>query len=89
MIVRFKNRPACEGTDTEMWFPANGNFTDEQYLKRVCASCPARTECLTYALEYGVSGIWGGTNASERKKIRRERGIIAKPILAEWELRRA
>lgn len=88
MILRFKNRPACEGTDLESWFPESYSAIDTPYMIGVCNSCPARKECLAYALDYNVIGIWGGTTASDRVKIRRAKGITAKPLLPEWEHRR-
>jgi WhiB family redox-sensing transcriptional regulator len=88
MIPKFKNRPACEGTDIEAWFPEGFSSVQYPYLKRICAGCPAKSECLAYALEYNVVGIWGGTTASDRENIRRATGIKAKPLFPEWELRR-
>lgn len=36
--------------------------------KRLCRSCPARRECLLYALEHDVEGTWGATTFSERRR---------------------
>ena len=35
----------------------------------VCAVCPVRRECLTYALqaEFGAMGVWGGSTMTERR----------------------
>jgi WhiB family redox-sensing transcriptional regulator len=42
--------------------------------KAVCARCPVRTACLEFAIATNQPyGIWGGTNASERRSIRRRR----------------
>jgi WhiB family redox-sensing transcriptional regulator len=89
VIVRFKNKAACEGTETESWFPEHYNPEEEKYLKRICNGCEAKSECLVYALEYEVTGIWGGTNAADRRRIRKTKGLIAKPVLPEWERKRA
>lgn len=88
MIPKFKNRPACEGTDLDSWFPETYSSIDTPYMKRICSTCSAESECLSYALEYNVIGIWGGTTASDRDRIRKAKGIVAKPIFPEWELRR-
>lgn len=38
----------------------------------VCASCPVARECLAFAVETNQpDGIWGGTTATERSKLRR------------------
>ena len=41
---------------------------EENYAaKAICARCPIKDECLTYALESGEAyGIWGGLLPSER-----------------------
>ena len=89
MILKLKNRPACEGTDTEMWFPGNGKeYTHKEYLIKICGGCPARQECLEYALEYNVDGFWAGTTDHQRKQIRRQKRMIPKPVLPEWEISR-
>jgi WhiB family redox-sensing transcriptional regulator len=87
MIPRFKNKPACEGTDIEAWFPEGFSSVEYPYLKRICNGCPAKKECLAYALEYKVIGIWAGTTALDRKRMRKAKGITAKPLLPEWEHR--
>lgn len=58
----------CAQTDPELFFPDKGQPSYD--AKRVCATCPVRTECLLYALanreEYG---IWGGLTARERRAL--------------------
>lgn len=89
MLIKFKHRPSCEGTDTEQWFSQNsGEYKNQELLTRICAGCPARQQCLEYALEYSVIGFWAGTTDRRRKELRRKMGIIPKPILPEWELNR-
>jgi hypothetical protein len=34
--------------------------------KRICSSCPIKTECLEWALEHPEEGVWGGTTRQER-----------------------
>ena len=46
----------------------------------MCSQCMWKEECLTYALHYSVVGIWGGTNARERQRIRTQLNIIPIPI---------
>lgn len=87
MIPQFKNRPACEGTDTELWFPVGtGDVKDKAMLTRICNGCSAKYECLEYSLKWNVDGFWAGTTARDRTMLRRKRNLIPKPLLPEWEL---
>lgn len=87
MVPNFKNRAACEGTDTEQWFSKNsGEYSNEPLLFRICKGCPAKSECLSYSLEYRVNGYWAGTTDRKRKELRRQLNIVAKPVLPEWEM---
>lgn len=62
--------------DPELMFSVDPR--DEARAKRVCASCPVREACRSYALETGQDyGVWGGTTADERRALR-----------AAWLLRR-
>lgn len=38
-------------------------------IQRVCDTCPVQGECLAHALKYRESGIWGGTNETQRNAI--------------------
>ncbi len=63
---------ACRGTDTELFFPVSEfgpGAAQVAEAKALCAECPVREDCLTsaYTQEFGV---WGGTTATERKKMR-------------------
>lgn len=63
---------ACSGHDTSMWFPfPKGGYEHEEMEKKqqaigICRSCPIRTKCLMYSLEYEPHGIWGGFTESQR-----------------------
>lgn len=39
-------------------------------LKILCSTCPVQQACLRYALDYDVDGVWGGTTAAERRRLR-------------------
>ena len=42
--------------------------------KAVCAACPVQSECLEDALAHpDTAGVWGGTTATERRKMPRAR----------------
>lgn len=52
------------------WFPVNGE--GQPKLRLVCARCPVRLMCLTYALEYDErSGVWGGQSERQRRELKR------------------
>lgn len=42
----------------------------ERRAKAVCATCPVRSQCLTFMYETGETpSIWGGTTARERRAV--------------------
>jgi WhiB family transcriptional regulator, redox-sensing transcriptional regulator len=53
------------------FFPAPGESARD--AKRVCAECRVKTECLEYALERDLCGVWGGLSERERRQLRRDR----------------
>jgi WhiB family redox-sensing transcriptional regulator len=68
---------ACRGLDTDLFILRPGG--DSGPAKAVCAGCPVAGDCLAYALsEQDLQGIWAGTTARERnrlRKVRREAGV--------------
>ena len=71
----WRESAACRQVDTELFFPIGktGLALEEiQRAKAVCARCPARTACLTFALDSNQQyGIWGGYDEDERRSLRR------------------
>jgi WhiB family transcriptional regulator, redox-sensing transcriptional regulator len=68
----------CAQVDTELFFPVKGAST--KAAKQVCQRCPAREECLAYALENDERfGVWGGLSAPERRALTRANNPIAEP----------
>jgi len=62
----------CNGVDPDLFFPKRGESTSE--AKKVCASCPVKSECLEFALATSEKyGIWGGKSERERRQIRKQR----------------
>lgn len=59
----------CAETDGDAFFPEKGG--SPRQAKAICAGCPAKGECLEYALEYGEVGIWGGTTETQRRRMKR------------------
>ena len=84
--------PLCAETDPDSFFTkdyfddengksAASSYENERGIKAICNECPMKLDCLTYALETGQHGIWGGTTENERVAIRRGRGIKLQRIL--------
>jgi WhiB family redox-sensing transcriptional regulator len=72
--------PPCATSDPDAFFPVESEdikssgrskYYNEAGAKAVCAECPYMIECLKYAVKNSELGIWGGTNESERRRIRR------------------
>ena len=62
----------CKDQDPLLWFPRPGGSMDR--AKAVCGACPARVECLDWAVETNErAGVWGGATPDERAQIRAER----------------
>jgi hypothetical protein len=67
----WRQHAACRDLDTAIFYPGRGE--DTTAAKAICAGCPARAECLDYALaNREVDGIWGGLSGRERRGLRRE-----------------
>ncbi len=73
-------RPAWEGQAASRGMGSDVNFFPERgepttAAKAVCSRCPVREPCLALALDGAeggaIPGIWGGTSALERRKLRR------------------
>ena len=71
----------CSETYPDMFFPDDPQegtmayrptYSHENEAKKVCADCPYRVACLTYALENPeLLGIWGGFTEKDRNALRR------------------
>ncbi|MGW4485436.1 WhiB family transcriptional regulator [Amycolatopsis sp. NPDC004368] len=71
------SRAACMDEDPELFFPISDvgpGARQVEQAKAVCARCPVREACLSYALDNGLdNGIFGGTTELERRKLVRTR----------------
>lgn len=58
---------AQPGVDPELWFQSPGTVATA-YAKHLCGGCPARAQCLAWALDNKPGpGVWGGLDEIERK----------------------
>ena len=76
--AEWRNRAACLGMDTDLFFPEKTENAAE--AKQVCLSCPVREPCLEEAMSLAGaddSGIWGGASPDDRRSLsRRRRGDV-------------
>lgn len=73
--------PLCSEIDPEMFFPLDAfegslktveYYANEKEAKAICAQCPYKMQCLTYALERSdIQGIWGATTQMDRRRMMR------------------
>jgi hypothetical protein len=75
----FRHAAACRAVDPEVFFPAAdsgpGYTAAVRSAKAVCAGCPVREQCLSWALSSLPDGIAGGMTEQERRteRVRRAR----------------
>lgn len=69
-------RPACAGSDPEVFFPEKGDGANAALARRICARCPLMTECRERNLDEQF-GIWGGTTNKQRIVLRKRRALAA------------
>jgi WhiB family redox-sensing transcriptional regulator len=63
---------ACRGSDVN-FFPERGDPVLP--AKALCNGCEVKSECLATALaDPSLVGIWGGTTAKQRQKLRGRAG---------------
>lgn len=74
-IIRWLNgSQLCAQADPEMWF-ADDVETQNKAIA-ICQHCPLQSDCLQYATEHMVQGIWGGTRETTRHQLRKKLGIV-------------
>ncbi|MFF1276821.1 WhiB family transcriptional regulator [Streptomyces marokkonensis] len=71
----WRNSAACRTEDPDLFFPIGTSgpaLMQAEQAKAVCRRCPVQEQCLQWALETGQSiGVWGGTNETERRALKR------------------
>ena len=72
------DRALCAEVDPDLFFPGKGDWAQAFRAKVVCRRCDVREKCLAYAVEnQEMHGIWGGTTAEQRKRLRGRRGLAS------------
>jgi hypothetical protein len=59
------------GIPTDLFYSVEEERSIMQYeyinsLRSICTACPLWKECLTYAFEHEIYGVWGGLTGVER-----------------------
>jgi len=68
----WRESAACSGVESDTFFPTSEEEPAAKAAKRICAECPVQEACLQYALSTNqAAGVWGGLDASERRRMRR------------------
>ncbi len=77
MNLDWMGRAACKGQPDTVFFPDSedhGGRPDYTAARNICAACPARAECLAYALELNIGhGMFAGLTPTERANLSRQR----------------
>lgn len=66
----------CKGVNANLFVLERCSPQETAAAKAVCRTCPAKHDCLEFALSSDplwTLGVWGGTSERERRRIRRER----------------
>lgn len=70
----WRQMAACRDEDPELFFPVGSSGPAaalEKAAKAVCAGCPVKADCLSYALGTGLDhGVFGGLTENERRNAR-------------------
>ena len=73
---------ACYGVDVRIFYSTQSKF--RRRALALCKNCTVKSACLERGLKHEEFGIWGGTTAEQRVKIRTERGItVERPEVIE------
>lgn len=84
----------CYGLDTELFYedpPRERSANHEYYLmldviKKACNDCTFYNDCFNWALHHEKYGMWAGTTAYERAKLRNKFNITyVEPISNVYE----
>lgn len=79
--MNWRDEAACRESDPALFFPSGVKGPKATELTRealaVCASCPVRAECRTYALQHEEWGIWGGMSEQELRETKGRCGTAA------------
>jgi len=61
----------CAQTDVDLFTVEGRKKHSVKAAKAVCARCLVTDECLQYALDNDLEGVFGGTTTEERKRMKK------------------
>lgn len=73
-------KAACRGHDPDLFHPGPGG--DTLIPKAICWRCPVRVECLSWAMQGNMSGVWGATTEKQRDRLKWRRERTYCPVCA-------
>lgn len=74
--INWQDKAACSAIDVAVFYydTWTERLDELNQIRRVCAECPVRAQCLEYALDTDDKyGVWGGLTPRERRQVKRER----------------
>lgn len=63
---------ACQGMDTDMFFPEGKGQKPAPEAIAACDRCPVASQCHSHALRFGEYGLWSTLPGTRRAQRRRE-----------------
>ena len=73
--LHWESLAECRDADPSLFYPEKG--VSNKTAKAICAQCIVREDCFEYAIVHEDFGIWGGTTAKARQRIRKQRLLAA------------
>jgi WhiB family transcriptional regulator, redox-sensing transcriptional regulator len=74
--MHWEEQARCHQFDPEVFFAPK--VSSERRAKAICAKCPVREECLSFAIDSRMEfGVWGGVSWKERRSLLRTQTIPA------------
>lgn len=81
----------CAYTDPEEFFPENienkrMRRTVPHALEQLCGQCRVKDQCLEFAMEHDLIGIWGGTTDYTRDQLKKQTNKTMCPGCSGYEI---
>lgn len=75
---QWDGRQACAGVGAHVFFPEDWEeaATTHPLMRATCAGCVFLEECREWAILHEEYGWWGGLSRMQRKRIRKQRGVM-------------